>query len=404
MLQSTLHTVKTHDNDTMAPEPAFMDPMYLKMYTKMLSAMPSCNNRPPQNLQQIVRESFLYSQNLKKTIPDFFGHRSKGTSQTFSKNYFDLVVVMVVAANTVAGVKLTSDAMLNMLGCTLINWELDDFIEKSIDCSTKESFIATKRAIDSIFDRHACIDDNDEDIILTSPTKKRRHSNMFDQFLQTNTTKTQDLILRLKAYTNWQLSQLCTIAPHLQTQLSRDLHKWYISEIQQIYDSKTHYSSHPTLPTAQSLNTWLHGNGHIHAGFHPLYTLLIAFTSSQYKPHPSPTPYINYLLAEHLRQVAIKERLVNDLVSLKRDREEKNLCCFDFPDFILAAGQESDGEKVKEAMKMLEEMIEGQEDVCEGIEKRLDGLEIDEWCAERVAVRCLDAMIYIHRDVYRMVK
>jgi len=301
-------------------------------------------------------------------------------------------------------VRLGSEAILNMLGCTLINWELDDYIEKSVDCESEQSFNAMKRAIDGIFEDHSSTQDGQEESILPSPAKRRRGSISL-RHTMTPVSKVNDITIRLKAYVTWQLSQLDIISPSLKPQLSHDLHTWFISEIQQILDSKAHYSPHSTSPTkSQSLNSYLHGNGHIHAGFYPLYTLLIAFTSSQYAPHPSPSPYTSFIMSEHLRQTAIKERMVNDLVSLKRDRAEQNLSCFDFPEFGLRKGLEGDEEKAQKAMKLLEEMINGQEEVCDGLRERLDGLGAGMWCAERVAVRCLDAMVYIHKDVYRMVK
>lgn len=384
-------------------------PKMIKGFQKFFSALPAFSNEPSWKLQLWVLQAFQFSRRLGRSGLDILSRKSSGESKYLA--YIPFTWISISNGSQ----RMSLSAQWDMMVCSLLNFQIDDFIEFSVTQEHGESIQYLKSVV-----RRLCTSQGLE--LAVKPKKDLEECHKEEKVGNGEISPPEsvaddanrELEDKLSQFANHYLRHPSVVRSPtwMQTWLAQQLQNCVLAHLTHLQDCKE-YAGSPSQGNTQATKPWTYFDW-VHATpadnttakFSFVFYLCLVLGESGDKllgdSEKNKSPYFPRYVAEDMCvHLAAMCRQQNDYGSLARDRAEGNLQSADFPDLYLG-GFDADDQKDAHAKKMLLDVAAYEhaclENAMTELGKYLDKGVMD---AIRVFIEVTDlyGQIYIVRDL-----
>lgn len=390
-------------------------PKMVKGFHKFFSALPSFSNEPSWKLELWVLQAFQFSRRLGHSGLDILTHKS--TSESKYLAYIPFTWISISNGSQ----RMSLSSQWEMMVCSLLNFQIDDFVEFSVTQDHSESVQHLKGVV-----RRLCTSERLD--VPNSPMNAKNSKRKLDEY-QTGEKigngelsppeseadeANRDLEDKLAQFVNHYLRHPSVVRSPtwMQIWLAQQLQNCVLAHLGHLQDCKEYAgassSGHDQATKPWTYFDWVHSKpaDNTTAKFSFVFYLCLVLGERGDKllgnsENSEESYFPRYVAEDMCVHLAAMCRQQNDYGSLARDRAERNLQSADFSDLYLARVG-ADGSKDAHAKKMLLDIAAYEhacvENAMTELDKYLDQGVMD---AIRVFVEVTDlyGQIYIVRDL-----
>lgn len=390
-------------------------PKMIKGFQKFFSALPAFSKEPPWKLELLALQAFQFSRRLGRSGLDVLVHKDTGETKYLA--YIPFTWISIANGSQ----RMSLSAQWEMMVCSLLNYQIDNFIEHSVNQEHNESILHLKSVT-----RRLCTSPS-MDFTVSQIDNEKKTKRKLDEYHNEEKLDNgqpsppesdadeanRELEDKLAQFVNHYLRHPSVVRSPtwMQTWLAQQLQNCVLAHLTHLQDCKEYARSssprHDQAIKPWTYFDWVHSTPaeHTTAKFSFVFYLCLVLGESSDKllgNRKNKVSYFPRYVAEDMCvHLAAMCRQQNDYGSLARDRAEANLQSADFSDLYLG-GVNTDGHKDAHAKKMLLDVAAYERSCVENAMTEL-GKYVEQGVmdAVRVFIEVTDlyGQIYIVRDL-----
>lgn len=363
----------------------------VEQWTLTVSKAAPLEKVPKWSLHLSCMEALLFSTVMETGQQQFPMTRTK-----WDDHLEFLIAFLTSCANALSGFLLITDAVIELAKAIHLIYKFDDFIELFI----RQRLIDDMEKVPPLMDKYFCELDTINtwvpDMVglqngqQTGPDVKiqGKDGGAIEEFL----IQTQKFVTAMGHNEHAKKATLRDLKV-----LKHHLRCFIRAQAQQVVDSESHYGASKSIwskgPSAFVAHRWIRGAGVEHAGT-PFITAYLRCMLNRPASY-TPSAQQQYLCQDIAYRIGSWTRIDNDLVSLRRDRQEKNLNVLDFDEFV--------GLKDEIASEQILAIVAYEKECCQVAFRKLEKLEGNmSGYTDLAVLKFIETISVVFGEVYRI--